>query len=32
MHYIRIDGNDIFAVHAATAAARKLAVEQNRCV
>lgn len=32
MDYIRIDGNDIFAVHAATKAARKLAVEQNRPV
>jgi 2-oxoisovalerate dehydrogenase E1 component alpha subunit len=30
MHTVRVDGNDIFAVHLATAAARALAVE--KCV
>jgi 2-oxoisovalerate dehydrogenase E1 component alpha subunit len=29
MHCIRCDGNDIFAVHLATAAARKLALEKS---
>lgn len=32
MHVIRVDGNDFFAMHAAVAAARTLALEQNRPV
>ncbi len=32
MHTIRVDGNDILAVYAATVAARKIAVEQNEPV
>lgn len=32
MDVIRVDGNDVLAVYAATAAARKLAVEENRPV
>ncbi|MFC3285215.1 thiamine pyrophosphate-dependent dehydrogenase E1 component subunit alpha [Litchfieldella rifensis] len=32
MHVIRVDGNDILAVHEATKAARRMAVEDNRPV
>ena len=32
MHVIRVDGNDVLAVHEATRAARRMAVEDNRPV
>ena len=32
MDCIRVDGNDVFAVHAATKLARDAAIENNRCI